>query len=350
MADTNPYLALMSDDEPKKQTHAGSHAPKPSAQISPIDNGPLPPEILKALDVYNIRSPMSSLPASGDVNLSEPSKNPYTDLLEDETGENQNTSPASIASGAGAAVGAYVGNKRRKESPDQKFSNLPVEMRPQSALSLQRYINSQLSAPVPLNKLKELTGMDIRTMKEAQAAITRIQGAPASREPVVKDVGGRRTTVSYRTNPAQSPVDISMYENPSLMNRIGNYASNTAKSVASGASNLLRPIAGGAIAAPQLLSVANDYQQKNPIDATQVISGLGGLGMMTKSTPLGLAGAAAQIPYAIKHREELARGMSLSDINPTAFPVGTSGAEELPFVEALKDANKKARLEHGYIP
>lgn len=43
---------------------------------------------------------------------------------------------------------------------------------------------------------------------------------------------------------------------------------------------------------------------------------------------MGTAGALATVPYAIKNREELLRGMTMNDINPTAFPAGTSGADD----------------------
>jgi hypothetical protein len=44
---------------------------------------------------------------------------------------------------------------------------------------------------------------------------------------------------------------------------------------------------------------------------------------------MGAAGALATLPYAIKNREELLRGMTQSDINPTAFPAGTTEGDEL---------------------
>lgn len=266
--------------------------------------------------------------------------------LKTATDVNYGTSPATSAAttpaisdktkleaGVGAAIGAYAGHKQRKNdaaSAETQYAHLPPEARPVSLASLQRYINSQFSVQIPLEKLKELTGIDIRTMKEVQDARKLVEGSPAAREPVVKDVDGRRTTVSYRNTPTQTPIDISMYptEAPSLMGRVGNAVSSGTKSALEGASKFLRPIAGGAVAIPQLFDAATDYLQKKPVDPTQVISGLGGIGMMSRSTPIGAAGALAQIPYAIRHREELARAMTMNDINPTAFPIGTAGADE----------------------
>jgi hypothetical protein len=233
--------------------------------------------------------------------------------------------------GVGAAAGAYTARKQAKAANaqiDAQYAHLPPEMRPVNPASLQRYINSQFSVQIPLEKLKQLTGMDIRTMSEVQAARRLVEGSEMSREPVVKDVNGRKTTVSYRTTPAVPPINISMFPSPSLMSRVGDAVSSGAKSFASGAANMLRPVIGGAVAAPQLMEAGTDYLQKRPVDPTQVISGVGGLGMMTRSTPLGVAGGLAQIPYAIKHREELARAMTMHDINPTAFPLGSPGADE----------------------
>jgi hypothetical protein len=109
MAEPNPYLSLMDDDEPKKKGSEIPSAPKPSAQaitpdkpLNPTSNQILPPEILKALDAHNIRSPMSSLPPQGEPVVSEQSKNPYQDLLEDETKKPANAQSV-LSSGIGAS-------------------------------------------------------------------------------------------------------------------------------------------------------------------------------------------------------------------------------------------------------
>lgn len=238
--------------------------------------------------------------------------------------------------GLGATIGAVVGSRQRKaeaaqaEAMQEKLSSLPPEMRPVNPAALQRYINSQFSVSIPLEKLKELTGVDIRTMKEVQEARRIIEGREASREPVVKDVDGRRTTVSYRATPAQQPIDISMFaaEPPSIATRIGNAIASGTKSAATNALKYISPIAGGAVALPQLAGAATDYFKNKTVDPTQVTSGLGGLAMMSRSAPIGTVGALAQIPYAIKHRDELARAMTMTDVNPTAFPAGTAGADE----------------------
>jgi len=267
--------------------------------------------------------------------------------------------------GVGAIAGAVVSRKQQKaralnaEIEAQKVAHLPPEMRPVSPASLQRYINSQFSVQIPLEKLNQITGMDIRTMKEVQEARRMIEGTEAQREPVVKDVGGRRKTVAYRNTPAQSPIDISQFVNepPSIAHRISNAISEGTKSAATGAYNRMRPIFGGMVAAPQLLEAGTDYLHNKPVDLTQVASGFGGIGMMTQNKTLGALGAAAQLPYAIKHREELLNNMTMNDINPLAFPAGTAESMSSP-MEAptsfgtisgvLQRANEQQRKKLGY--
>lgn len=88
---------------------------------------------------------------------------------------------------------------------------------------------------------------------------------------------------------------------------------------ARGVGRIGQGVVGGALAAPQLTEYARDVANQRPADQTQLASGLGGLLMALSRGKAGAVGALAQIPYAVKHREELARSMNLSDINPTAF-------------------------------
>ena len=234
--------------------------------------------------------------------------------------------------GIGAAAGAYSGYRQRKSAAAtqaEQFSNLPLDMRPVDVASLQRYINSQLSVKIPLKDLEKLTGMEIRTPKEVQAAIRVIQGSEMDRTPVVKDVDGRKTVVSYRINPAQAPIDISMYQpqSNSFFSKLGNALSDKAKSATGNSMNYLRPIVGGMVAAPQLMEAGSNYFQNKPVDPTQVLSGIGGLGMMAKSAPIGAACLAAQLPYAIKHREEIARNMKMSDVVDPVMSMFLTGQE-----------------------
>ena len=81
-------------------------------------------------------------------------------------------------------------------------------------------------------------------------------------------------------------------------------------------------VVGGALAAPQLYEYGRDVISgvpSKPADTTQAVSGVGGLMMALGKGKTGALGALAQIPYAVKHRRELAASMGMSDINPTAF-------------------------------
>lgn len=82
-----------------------------------------------------------------------------------------------------------------------------------------------------------------------------------------------------------------------------------------GASKVGMGAAAGALGGLQAAQMAT---QKPPIDWTQWTSLLGNLGAMMRQTPgMALAGGLAQLPYAIKHREEIMRGLNLGDINPS---------------------------------
>jgi len=85
---------------------------------------------------------------------------------------------------------------------------------------------------------------------------------------------------------------------------------------------------GGAQAGLSGYDIYQKYKKNEPI-TWEDWSRLGGSLAQTFGGPrMGTAGALATLPYAIKHREELLRGMTQGDINPTAFPAGTAGADE----------------------
>jgi hypothetical protein len=240
--------------------------------------------------------------------------------------------------GAGALAGAYTKRKQQvADSVDSKYSHLPPEARPVDSRSLQRYINSQFSHQIPLDDLKRLTGIDIRTMSEVQEARRMVEGSEAQRVPVKKDIDDRSRTVSYRNIPGTPPIDISGYaqQPQTFFSKMGRNIAQGAQSMGGDALGYARPIVGGLIAAPQLYDVGMNAFGNKPVDKTQVMSGLGGLGMMSKSKSLGALGAVAQLPYAIKHREELLKNMTMNDINPLAFPAGTAESTSSPMEEPM---------------
>lgn len=96
--------------------------------------------------------------------------------------------------------------------------------------------------------------------------------------------------------------------------------------LATGTKKVLQGGIGGAFTGLQGYGMAT---QKQPIDWSQYLSLLGGLGMTFGGPKLGVAGALAQWPYIVKHRDELARALTLGDINPTMF-AGSPEALETP--------------------
>lgn len=262
--------------------------------------------------------------------------------------------------GAGALAGAYKKTKQQvADSVDSKYLHLPPEARPVDSRSLQRYINSQFSNQIPLEDLKRLTGIDIRTMSEVQEARRMVEGSDAQRIPVKKDVSDPSRITGYRNVAGTPPIDISGYaqQPQTFFSKMGRSVAQGAQTMGGDALGYVRPIAGGMIAAPQLYDVGMSAFGNKPVDKEQVASGLGGLAMMAKSNRIGTLGGLAQLPYAIKHREELLKNMTMNDINPTGMPLGTVGSGESPLQEptsfgtiggVLQRANEEQRKKFGY--
>lgn len=105
---------------------------------------------------------------------------------------------------------------------------------------------------------------------------------------------------------------------------------------AQGTGRVAQGVVGGALAGPQLYEYGRDVvknDKSKPADTTQGLSGAGGLMMALGRGKAGALGALAQIPYMVKHRDEIARSMKMSDINPTAFmgmPDELSGIDTPP--------------------
>jgi hypothetical protein len=85
---------------------------------------------------------------------------------------------------------------------------------------------------------------------------------------------------------------------------------------------------GGAQAGLSGYDIYQKFKKNEPI-TWEDWSRLGGSLAQTFGGPrMGAAGALATLPYAIKNREALLRGMTMGDVNPTAFPAGTAGADD----------------------
>lgn len=97
-----------------------------------------------------------------------------------------------------------------------------------------------------------------------------------------------------------------------------------------GLARMSQGVVGGATAAPQLYEYGRDVISgvpSKPADTTQLASGVGGLMMALGKGKTGALGALAQIPYAVKHRDELTRNMRLSDVVPDVIRMGMTGSE-----------------------
>ena len=94
-----------------------------------------------------------------------------------------------------------------------------------------------------------------------------------------------------------------------------------------GTARIGQGIVGGAIAAPQLFEYGRDVASSKPADQTQALSGLGGLAMALGKNKAGFLGGLAQIPYAVKNRDEIARSLKLSDVVPDTVRMGMTGSE-----------------------
>jgi len=90
-------------------------------------------------------------------------------------------------------------------------------------------------------------------------------------------------------------------------------------------------VIGGATLAPDVYGMYQKYaNKKTPLDSVDTgvdVGKIAGDLMMMFGTPrLGALGAGLQIPWAVHNREALLRGMTMGDINPTAFPRGLEPA------------------------
>ena len=99
---------------------------------------------------------------------------------------------------------------------------------------------------------------------------------------------------------------------------------------AKGTGRIAQGIVGGTTAAPALYEYGRDILKKDvnkPADTTQGLSGLGGLMMALGKGKMGGLGAALQVPYVVKHRDELARSQLMSDVVPDVIRMGMTGSE-----------------------
>jgi hypothetical protein len=94
---------------------------------------------------------------------------------------------------------------------------------------------------------------------------------------------------------------------------------------------------GGLEAGAQAVNMYNNYRAGVSPDWTEKLSLAGGLASMFGKPILGGLGQAAQIPYAVKHREDIARAMRMRDVMPdTMRMLMGQGEGEEPAFSALQ--------------
>lgn len=231
-----------------------------------------------------------------------------------------------VGAGTGAAYKVMQTGKDA-QAPITYDPNMPMNKR-----GLESYVASQISPKyeLPIKELEKITGLPVRTMKEAQAAINFIQGEKAKRTAKPHtDVSGL-TRYTYTSEPGRQPYDLSAYER-GLLQRLKSTASPSVpymKSAGQGA-------VAGAIMLPQALDIGNDILKKQTIEKEKLMS-LIGSGLMMSRSPLAiLSGMGLQAPYAVKHGEEILQNMGLGEINPTAFG-GSPEALQSPLNMGIK--------------
>ena len=84
---------------------------------------------------------------------------------------------------------------------------------------------------------------------------------------------------------------------------------------------------GGANTAMTGLDIYNKYKDKTNPDWQDWSRLAGGLGMTFGGKKTGVLGALATIPWAIKHKDELARGMTMGDVVDPRAALGMTGSE-----------------------
>jgi len=106
---------------------------------------------------------------------------------------------------------------------------------------------------------------------------------------------------------------------------------------------------GGAQAGLSGYDIYQKFKKNEPI-TWEDWSRLGGSLAQTFGGPkMGVAGALATLPYAIKNREELARGMSMSDINPTVYSGADSLEPAIPQMQPNYVQPKKLPKESSFL-
>jgi len=208
-------------------------------------------------------------------------------------------------------AGSYIGAKSTGASLNPLKLNTFMQTAPDVAQSTakgtQAWLNSALTQfpdgpqRLTVQELGDLTKMPVNTSKDIWQALVKLNGSPAVRTPVIKEVNGRPTTVGYRSTPAQMPIPL---EEPSALSKMGTFFED----VAPGATKFVKgalPTIGAAAKGFGVGATAGDVLSRlYRGDTTGAgISGAGGMAAMMLAPEYGIPAALAA--YAInKSRDE----------------------------------------------
>lgn len=210
-------------------------------------------------------------------------------------------------------AGAYLGAKSTGASLNPLNVNKFLQTAPEvanaqgAAKGTQAWLNSALTqfpdAPqrLTVQELGDLTKMPVNTSKDIWNALVRLNGSAAIRTPVVKYINGQKTTVGYRSTPAQMPIPL---EEPSAISKMGTFVED----VAPGATKFVKgalPTIGAAAKGLGVGMTAGDVLSRlYSGDTTGAgISGAGGAAALLLAPEFGIPAALAS--YAInKARDE----------------------------------------------
>ena len=178
-----------------------------------------------------------------------------------------------------------------------------------------RAFNPNLPDPiVAAGQMVPLPGSNIRIPSNVASGMAQEQ-AKAQTEQQRKNLELQRQSELNKAGLAQETIN----KEANLAKSRG-YRSGLGKTVMGGI--------GGAQSGLSALDIYQKWKNGEPLD-WQDWSRLGGSLAQTFGGPkTGIAGGLATLPWAIKHKEELLRGMSQSDVNPTAMPAGTALGDE----------------------
>lgn len=354
--ETNPFFAF----DP-------SLTPVQGATNQPVQNV-APPVVNNAPPVVDNQPPVDTSSSTTESEL-DPS-NPFSGFLKSDTtteGNSRESNSLGQASLLGAVVGGIRGNKVAKilnEDVEQKNAEALQKFKEEAKIAAetkaalrkssgtQAYLNGMLPPNVnmSLDNLEQLTGLSVRTPEEVQAALKKLNQRPAERIPNVKlNQQGKKVTIGFKNKPAQQVVSLEPFTNvppPPEVQAVQPATFNQPVKPVSPLSTIGKGALAGATVAPALYEMST---QEKPTDWTQWASLAGALPTIlpkiaSKIPYLNEISPLLSLPYAIKNREAISRGLTLGEINPTAFG-GLPESLETPFLDMTRNMAKDIKQQ-----